>query len=140
MQEYILDYIITPDLNKKTAQGITAKIGEQISAQGKIIKSSPLKKTKLAYSIQDKTDGFLGRIEFLCNSGDVGKITQQLKQEPKVLRHILAKKPKEKKQKARKPSSAFKTKPGQEKESEPEKQGKKVDLDKIGEELDKLMQ
>lgn len=128
MKKYIVDYIITPEITKQAAQELTFQIGNQIKDQGAVNKTWPLKKTKLAYLIKGQQVGFLNRIEFSCQKKDLNKITEQIKQKPEVLRILVAQKAK-RKLKQRKPLKI----------SEP-KAERKVDLDKIEEELNKLME
>lgn len=135
-REYILDYIVTPELTKEQTQEVCSHISQRITkSKGAIKNNFPPKKITLAYPIKKQEEGFWGRIEFLIAPEMISDVIEELNKNPKILRYVLAKRVKQRKQGRDSSKGALEKKL----ETKITDQEKKVDLEKIEKELDKLV-
>lgn len=56
--------------------------------KGNIFQKSPLKEVKLAYPINKQTSAYFGYIQFEILPDNIGKVSQSLKLNPSILRHL----------------------------------------------------
>ena len=90
MRDYELTYLIKPDIAEEDIKNLLEKISSFIKTQEGIIKKAtePFKKN-LGYQIKEKSEAFLVSIDFSLNPDKIKQLENNIKEEPKVLRHIL---------------------------------------------------
>ena len=140
-QTYELTYLLSPELNQDKLEKLNKKIEELV--QGKFLKKEEPKKIALSYPISKKNEAFLVILNFKTEPENAARIKKELEKILEALRFLLIKKQaitekpksKEKKKSAAKPKEpAFK-----QGETLDEKTKKKVEMQQIEEELEKVL-
>ncbi len=105
MEYYELTYLALPSLKEEELEEVSKKI-EELIKEGKLEKKERAKKQKLAYQIKDESQAFLVSLYFQAEAKEIASLEKYLKEEERVLRHLIIKnKPqKEEKKRSEKPS------------------------------------
>ena len=90
MKPYELTYLIIPSFTSEEAGVFHEGIKKIISKNGGSLGSEqvPTRKT-LAYPIKKSTEGYLSSIDFDAKPEDAKKVSEEIKKEKDILRHIL---------------------------------------------------
>lgn len=149
MKKYELTYLISPDLSGGEAKTLSQKVSGFIAKQGKLEKTEDPFKKKLAYPVKDKTEAFLSIIVFSFEPNQLSILENNLKSDPKIMRHIIIIKKEEKKISKRKLEKVLSKKPEklfaisadkQEAEKEtPITETKKVELKEIDQKIEEIL-
>jgi len=132
MKNYELTYLISPDISEKQAQILIAKINDAIRTDaGNISNASGPSKIKLGYLIEKESEAFLVSTYFSLNPDKIINLEKALKEEKKVLRHIIIIKKELKEKPARLRKSI--------KSSAPESEAKKVELREIDQKIEEIL-
>lgn len=92
MKYYELAYIITPELTEEEIKNLQEKVKSFISKeQGNITFEASLKRIRLGYSINRKTEAFLISLDFSLEQG-VENIDKSVKLEKQILRNLIVQK------------------------------------------------
>lgn len=149
---YELTYLISPDLNETEAREIQRKAVEEIvSQEGKILITLEPQKIGLCYPVEKKREAYLATIEFELKPQPIVTLQQKIKEMKQIIRFLLIKRRRfaEKKTAVEKPitdelkikpeTEAVKPRPAKKEKAVKTKKEEKVDLDKIEEELEKVL-
>jgi len=144
MVMYELLYIVGSPFTKKDLPGISEKVKKAIeSLKGKIVNEDNLGNKKLAYPIKRVYRGFYILVNFELPQDKLKEFNNKFNLTPEILRHMIVRiypKPvrirKEKLPAAKPARPSSRVPEGKEKE----KKEKKVDLEKLGEKIDKLLE
>ncbi len=90
MKFYEITYLITSELTAEEAVSFHEKIKKLIEEnKGKVGgEQTPTKRT-LAYPVKKKTEGFLASIDFEADGEVAKKISESVRKEEEVLRHLV---------------------------------------------------
>lgn len=129
MMNYELSFLISPDLSDSEVNSLIQKIA---SLLGEVTHKDEPKRIRLAYTIDNKSEAFLGVLQFTTEK--ISDIKKELDKEKDILRFLIVKVEQEKPKKKR-----VKKEPT-EKTPTIEPKEKKVDLKNIEENLDKVLE
>lgn len=124
---YELTYLVSSRLEEKEVEEIINKVKETLTKlDGEIYEEMPFYKTRLGYPINKEEEAYLVSLNIFLLPDKVKTLQEEIKKEPKILRHIIFKKklPKEGAQ----PSQ--KAKP---------KKPKKVELKELDKKLEEIL-
>lgn len=90
MKYYELTYLISPDLSEGELKILQEKINSIIQIEGGKMErfKFPIKR-KLAYPIKKRAEAFLVTLEFYFPSEKLENLEKKLKEESKILRHLI---------------------------------------------------
>jgi small subunit ribosomal protein S6 len=98
MRYYELGYLIAPNLSEEELKSFSEKINSLIQEQGGVLgKISKEKKTRLGYSIKDKSSAFLTTLTFHLKPERLNALEKQLEENKQILRYFILKKKEPKK-------------------------------------------
>mgnify|MGYP001025137623 FL=1 len=93
MRQYELIFIIQPDLDEETTQGIVDRVSALITDNdGKVLKTDLWGTKSLAYEIQNFRDGYYVYMEVEMEPDYGSQLTQTLRYIEPIIRHIIVKK------------------------------------------------
>ncbi|MCL5010648.1 MAG: 30S ribosomal protein S6 [Patescibacteria group bacterium] len=147
---YELSYLISAELSEAAALELQEKIQKTLLLEAKVLRASNPQKKRLAYPIAKRREAYLASIEFEAQPETASDCQGQLKEIKEVLRFLMIKKKffeekkpgqTEKTAETREPEKTAEKpdeKPKKEKALKTKKE-EKVDLEKIGQDLDKIL-
>ena len=90
MKDYELTYLISPGIAEEEIKSLLEKISDFIKSQQGIIKrASEASKKNLGYQIKDSSEAFMVSIDFSLNPDKLKQLENSLKEEKRILRHII---------------------------------------------------
>jgi small subunit ribosomal protein S6 len=93
MRQYELIFIVQPDLDEETTQGIVDRVNSLITDNGgKVLKTDLWGTKSLAYEIQNFRDGYYVFMEVEMEPEYGSQLTQTLRYIEPIIRHIIVKK------------------------------------------------
>ncbi len=93
MRQYELIFIVQPDLDEETTQGIVERVNNLITDNGgKVLKTDLWGTKSLAYEIQKFRDGYYVFMEVEMEPEYGSQLTQTLRYIEPIIRHIIVKK------------------------------------------------
>ena len=95
---YELMLLLKPSATADDEKKITEQIGKLIKTYGKIVSSASLGKKPLAYPIKKEVSGVYLLLTLELAGKEANRITEKLKLEELILRHLLVKKDSPKKE------------------------------------------
>ncbi len=101
MHFYEINILISPDFSHEEALSFISKLENSFQELGKIISETKAERKKLAYPIKDQEEAWLSFFNFFPNQEKdlkeaLDSIEKQIKQEEKILRHLIVKKQEQK--------------------------------------------
>ncbi|MBI4837157.1 MAG: 30S ribosomal protein S6 [Candidatus Portnoybacteria bacterium] len=88
-----LTFIANLSLSENDQSSLIKKIKEFIeSREGHIVRDFSARKLRLAYPIQKQTGGILCSVDFELRKDKIGELTQEVKTNKNILRHIIVNK------------------------------------------------
>ena len=124
MKKYEITYLAQPDLTEEELKTLLDKIVGFIQKQEGIIEAiADPQKIQLAYQIKERRDAFLICLSFSLNPDKVKEVEKKIKTEKEILRHIMI----------------IKRKLGQIKEKAAPVEEKKVELKKIDQKIEEIL-
>ncbi len=131
MNYYELTYLIPISLNEQEIEELSKKIEEFLQTE-KIDKKEGILRKKLAYPISGESQAFLISIFFQSEPADILKLKKYLKEEGKILRHLIIKtKPQEEEREEEDPKKTPLFRPSQK---------PKVELSEIDKKIEEILE
>lgn len=94
MKAYELLFIVAPTIDDETRSAVMKRIETTIAAaDGKIDNVDPWGKRKLAYEINDLTDGDYTLIDFHADPQSIAELDRVLRITDAVVRHMIVNRP-----------------------------------------------
>lgn len=92
MKTYELTYLIHSGLSREEINSLSERIKSSIEEKGgSIQKSNPPIKIRLAYLIKKNSEAFLAYLTFNSEAEKLKELEKEIKEEEKILRHIILK-------------------------------------------------
>ncbi len=92
INNYETVFIVNPDLDEEKTEAVVAKIKALIESAGKIDSVEVWGKRKLAYEINDKTEGYYVLVNFSSKSDFPAELDRIYKITEDIMRSIIIKK------------------------------------------------
>ena len=92
INNYETVFIVNPDLDEEKTEAVVAKIKALIESAGKIDSVEVWGKRKLAYEINDKTEGYYVLVNFSSKSDFPAELDRIYKISEDIMRSIIIKK------------------------------------------------
>ncbi|HOJ79166.1 MAG TPA: 30S ribosomal protein S6 [Bacillota bacterium] len=93
MRNYEAMYILKPELEEEAINAAVSKFEDIIKDNGgEIVKTEPWGKKRLAYEVQDYTEGFYVLMTFKAPAATSQELERIMKIQDNVLRHLVIKK------------------------------------------------
>lgn len=92
MRKYEVMYIIRPDLNEETTKELVAKFPNLITNNGgDVVKVEEMGKRRLAYEINDYTEGYYVLVYFQSETSVIAELERVLRITDGVIRYLIVK-------------------------------------------------
>ena len=93
MNLYEVMYVITPELDEETTQGVIEKFAGIIASNGgEVTKSDVWGKRRLAYAIDYKTEGYYMLVDFTAGPDLPRELERNFKIDERILRYMVIRK------------------------------------------------
>ena len=89
MNKYEVMFILNPELGEEDTQSVIVKFKDMISANGEVENLTEWGKRRLAYLIQDFTEGYYVIIDFASNPDFPMELDRVMKINDSVIRHMI---------------------------------------------------
>jgi len=86
---YEVVFIIDPSLNEEATAGVVTKFKEMTEARGTVTEVDEWGKRRLAYPINDLTEGYYVRIVFNADAAYPAELDRRLRIDTNVMRSII---------------------------------------------------
>lgn len=94
MKAYELLFFVAPNTDEETRAGVMKRIDVAITAEGGVVDSvEDWGKRKLAFEIDDLTEGDYTLINFHANAADIAELDRVLRINDAVKRHMIVARP-----------------------------------------------
>lgn len=135
INSYELAYLISPDLKEEEVQALCEKVLSLIIKLDKLAQFEKPKKIELSYPIQKKKEAFLVSTNFQAKTEDIIGLKSEIEKIPHLLRFLLIKK----RRVTEKKEAEEETKKAPLKKPEKSLAAKKVELEQIEKDLEKIL-
>ncbi len=92
MNKYEVMFIINPELNEEDNKAVVEKFKAMLEAAGTVETFAEWGKRRLAYPIQDYTEGYYVVSEFEANTDFPAELDRVMKISDDVIRHMITRK------------------------------------------------
>ena len=93
MNQYVVLYVITPELDEEADKVVMDKFAEIITANGgEIEKTDVWGKRRLAYPIDYKTEGFYVLVTFSANPELPRELERNMRNDERLMRYMVTRK------------------------------------------------
>lgn len=92
MNKYEVMFVLNPELSEEDGQSVIAKFKDMIAANGEVENLTEWGKRKLAYLIQDFTEGYYVIIDFASDPGFPAELDRVMKINDSIIRHMIIRK------------------------------------------------
>lgn len=92
MNKYEVMFILNPELSEEDTQSVIVKFKDMISGAGEVENLIEWGKRRLAYLIQDFTEGYYVIIDFASNPDFPMELDRVMKINDSVIRHMITRK------------------------------------------------
>ena len=92
MNKYEVMFILNPELSEEDTQSVIVKFKDLIAGSGEVENLTEWGKRRLAYLIQDFTEGYYVIIDFASNPDFPMELDRVMKINDSIIRHMITKK------------------------------------------------
>jgi len=140
MNHYEILYILSGQFTEEEVESIKETVKKLIvKFEGTITLEDSLGKKRLAYPIKKVAQGYYLLFEFDLDGQNLKKLNDELKLEPKVLRHLVTRKEISAPSFVDKTKELLETKPAELKEEKKAEEKKKVKIEDLDKKLDEIL-
>jgi small subunit ribosomal protein S6 len=92
MNKYEVMFILNPELSEEDTQSVIVKFKDLIAGSGEVENLTEWGKRRLAYLIQDFTEGYYVIIDFASNPDFPMELDRVMRINDSIIRHMITKK------------------------------------------------
>ncbi len=92
MNKYEVMFILNPELSEEDTQSVIVKFKDLIAGSGEVENLTEWGKRRLAYLIQDFTEGYYVIIDFASNPDFPTELDRVMRINDSIIRHMITKK------------------------------------------------